>query len=290
MPAANRLVTLVFSHYNEKARWALDYCGIPYRETRLMPGFSQLGVLVATRGRGGKADAVSSHLSTPVLFTDDGATLCDSTDIARWASSRVSGGGPGPLFPDPAVLELVEGFGRELGPHTRLVGYWHAFRSPTALRTLADANVGRLQAIAAKALAPLGKALLQRGLGLSDERQQRSMDRVRAELALVEARLERGRYLVGDTFSAADLTFAALMAPVLLVSRAEGYGATLPGLDEFGPDARAVVAEMRATRAGRFALDMFARHRHGRAPAATSTRGVPPAAGRPRSTTQPSQP
>ena len=176
-------MTLVFSHYNEKARWALDYCGIPYDEQRLMPGFSQLGVLVATYGQGGKADAVSSRFSTPVLLTDDGETLCDSTDIARWASTRVGGGGSGPLFPDPVVDELVDGFGRELGPYTRLVAYWHAFRSETALRTLAEKNVGPGQAFAFRALAPFGRGLIERGLGVTAERVERSLERIRAQLA-----------------------------------------------------------------------------------------------------------
>src|SRR6266850_4044034 len=118
-PPTNRLVTLVFSHYNEKARWALDYCGVEHEERAYLPGFSQLGVMLATRGRGGRADHVSSRWSTPVLITDDGDRLCDSTDIARWASARAGAGAgdPGPLFPDPEVLELVLALGRDLGPH-----------------------------------------------------------------------------------------------------------------------------------------------------------------------------
>jgi glutathione S-transferase len=258
----NRLITLVFSHYNEKARWALDYCGIPYEEHGYMPGFSQLGVFVATRGRGGKSDSHSSRLSTPVLVTDDGEALCDSTEIARWASRR-AGEGEGPLFPEPAVLELVEAFGRALGPHTRLVAYWYALRSKTAFRTLAENNVSRRQAIAFAALRPFGTSLIKRGLGITEERCRRSIARVRRQLALVEERLDRGPYLVGQSFTAADLTFASLFAPALLVTREEGYGATFPGLDEIGPEGRALVAEMRASRAGRFALEMFRRHRRG---------------------------
>ena len=86
----HRLVTLAFSHYNEKARWALDVCGVEYREERWMPGFSQLAVLAATKGKGGKRDDVSSRLSTPVLITSEGETIVDSTDVARWASRRIS--------------------------------------------------------------------------------------------------------------------------------------------------------------------------------------------------------
>jgi glutathione S-transferase len=103
--------------------------------------------------------------------------------------------------------------------------------------------------------------LIQRSLGVTAERLERSMARVRAQITMAEERLARSPYLAGDTFTAADLTFASLMAPVLLVSREEGYGATMPGIDEFDADGRALIAEMRATRAGGFALEMFRRHR-----------------------------
>jgi glutathione S-transferase len=264
MPS-HRLVTLVFSHYNEKARWALDYCGVDYEERGFMPGFSHLGVLLATRGRGGKADEVSSRLSTPVLITKEGDRLCDSTDIARWASARLGHGGPGPLFPDPAVLDLVLAMGRDLGPYTRLVAYWHAFRSETALRTLADANVSRRQALAFRVVSPFGKALIKRALSVNEPSYRRALQRVRKQVAKIDEQLARGPYLAGERFTAADLTFACLMAPAVLVSPAEGYGATLPHREELGTEACELIAEMRATRAGAFALEMFRRHRRARA-------------------------
>jgi glutathione S-transferase len=265
---AHRLVTLVFSHYNEKARWALDYCGIDYEERGFLPGFSQLGVMIATRGRGGAADKVSTRWSTPVLITRDGKTLCDSTDIARWASSAIGGGGPGPLFPEPAVLDLVDALGRELGPYSRRLAYWHAFQSKTAMRTLAERNVSRRQALAFRVVAPVGLGLVKNRLGVDDAGARRALERVRAQLAIAEQRLARGPYLVGDGFTAADLTFASLIAPILLVSRDEGYGATLPEVEELGPEARALITEARATRAGAFAIEVFRRHRRQRHAAA----------------------
>jgi glutathione S-transferase len=257
----HRLVTLVFSHYNEKARWALDVCGVPYEERAFMPGFSQLAVLAATRGRGGRPDRVSTKLSSPVLVTADGNALCDSTEIARWASAQAAReqGGPGPLFPELAVLDLVEKLGVELGPHTRLAAYWHALQSEKVMRDLAANNVSRRQALAFRAVAPLGKQLIARALGVDAASYPRALDRVRATLAEIEDR--PSRYLVGDCFTAADLTFAALLAPALLVTREEGYGATLPSLDDLASDARALVMELRATRAGKFALDVYRRHR-----------------------------
>lgn len=261
--APHRLVTLAFSHFNEKARWALDVCGVAYREERWMPGFSQIAVLAATKGRGGRRDDVSSKLSTPILLTSEGETLVDSTDIAKWASRRARGGGD-PLFPvDRAaeIDELVAHFGKRLGPHTRLAAYHYALPSPTVMRTLADGNVGRVQALAFRALAPIGKQLIKRGLKVTEERSQKSIARVREALTLAEDRLAKSAYLVGDTFTAADLTFSALLAPLLLVTREEGYAATLPTLDEVGPVAAELVREVRTSKAGSFALEMFKRHR-----------------------------
>jgi glutathione S-transferase len=260
----NTLITLAFSHYNEKARWALDWCGVPYRERRYLPGFSQLAVFAATRGHGGRADKVSSKLSTPVLLLADGTALHDSTDIARYASATLARDAPGPLFADPEVATWVDRFGTELGPYTRLSAYYHALRAPDAMSHLASANVGAAQALAFRALAPLGKRWLATKLRITPERADQARARVERELDHVEAHLRGRRYLVGDAFTAADLTFAALMAPVLLVTRAEGYGASFPDAAELMPDARELVTDFRARPAGQFVLGIYARHRRER--------------------------
>ncbi|EFJ40291.1 hypothetical protein VOLCADRAFT_99932 [Volvox carteri f. nagariensis] len=70
--------------------------------------------------------------------------------------------------------------------------------------------------------------------------------------------LERGggRYLVGDQFTAADLTFAAMVAIVLMP---EQYGAYLGPLDAWPQELP--FRELRDTAAGRHALRMYAVHR-----------------------------
>jgi glutathione S-transferase len=264
MPNENRLVTIAFSHFNEKARWALDYCGVDYVERAYMPGFAQVAVLLATRGRGGRPDGASTRLSTPILITRDGEELCDSTDIARWASTRAGDGAPGPLFPSREVGDLVDRFGRVLGPAARVVAYYHAFRSETALKTMAERNVSRRQARAFGLVAPLGRAMIERALDVTEAGKERALEKVFAEVAFVEELLGSRRYLVGDTFTAADLTFASLFSLALLVTREEGYGAAFCDLDELGPEAHRLIADMRATRAGAFALEMFRKHRRDR--------------------------
>src|SRR5438552_2281956 len=83
------------------------------------------------------------------------------------------------------------------------LAFWHALRSETALRTLAEANVSPRQALAFRALAPLGAALIKRGLRIDEAGVRRALERVRSQIAGMNEALERGPYLVGETFTAA---------------------------------------------------------------------------------------
>jgi glutathione S-transferase len=90
----------------------------------------------------------------------------------------------------------------------------------------------------------------------------RSRDDVLAEFDEVSARLADGRpYLLGDRFSAADLSFAALGSVAMLVQPDEGYGCWLPPRTRIDPDFAALGDQLRATPAGQFVLRMFAEER-----------------------------
>ena len=82
---------------------------------------------------------------------------------------------------------------------------------------------------------------------------------MRATFDAVAARLADGRpFLMGDRFSAADLTFAALAAAVLVPPE---YSVPLPQPDELPAAMAGVVRELRAHPAGAHALAMFRRER-----------------------------
>lgn len=254
----HRLITLRFSHYNEKARWALDRFGVAYEEEPYLPFFCSIAVAAATRGRGGAADRTSSRYSTPVLLVDDGQVLTDSTDIVRFAAQSDAS-----FFSSDEVSPLVQHYGDRLGPYTRLLGYWHALRHAGMIEQLAADNVSPRQAWLFRQLMPIAKTNLKRFLNLNEASRDRAIARVREELDTTAARLEQSEYLCGDHFTAADLTFAALVSPVLCTTPEEGYGAVLPSLEALDAEGRELVEEMRAHPAGQFALRMYAEERRG---------------------------
>ncbi|MFO0747739.1 MAG: glutathione S-transferase N-terminal domain-containing protein [Myxococcota bacterium] len=239
------LVTIPLSHYCEKARWALDLAGLAYREEGHLPLLHMLG----TRRRGGR--------SVPLLVTPE-VTLRDSSDILAWIDAR------SPLYPTGAearseALALEDHFDEKLGPHVRRVGYFYMLPHRALATRVVSAGTARWERGVAAPLFPVLRAIMRRGLRITPEASARSLAKVRAGFAEVGARLADGRkYLVGDAFSAADLTFAALVGP--LVNPPE-HPVTWPTEAELPDDLRALSDELRATAAGQFALRIYREHR-----------------------------
>ena len=261
-----RLVTITFSHYCEKARWALDRGHVPYLEEGHLPLFAWLPALRAGKKR-----------TVPSLATGEGA-VADSTDILRWVDRH---GDAPPLFPAdvPEAAELEERFDLHLGPHTRRIAYHHVL--PVVREQIAGLRgVPRAEVATTRLLArPIG-ALMRRGLRIDDAGVARSHARVDEVLAEVERRLGDGRrYLAGNRFTAADLTFAALMTPLVAPPQLADF---LPLAGDGAPAGLAALIDaIRSRPAGRFVLRLYAEERGhaGQTAAATSSR--PSASGRP---------
>jgi glutathione S-transferase len=237
------LITIPLSHYCEKARWALDRVRLPYREEAHAPLLSRLA--------GG---------TVPVLV-HGGIRFADSTAILVHANTI---GGGDQLYPRDATLRsevdaLVGLFDTELGPHTRRWAYSNLLPHAKLLRQVWARGVPRREAILVPAIAPLARFLARKSYNITPESAQRSLERIRGVFRKVDERLADTRqFLVGGRFTAADMTFAALAAPVLFPAECR---ATHPALEALPAAMREEVLRMRETGAGRFALRLFAQER-----------------------------
>ncbi len=248
--APARLITIPISHYCEKARWALDRAEIGYVER---PHLQMLHIAAAKRAGGGR--------TVPVFVCADGI-FADSTEILEYVDRTANG--TQALYPaDPElareVRALEHDFDEDLGPHGRRWMYHNLFGEKGLVRDYGAAGVPGWERRMLPVIWRVATPMIRRHLEIDAETAALSLERVNTTFDATDERLADGRrYLVGERFSAADLTFAALSASVLAP---EGYGVPLPPPAEFPEPMRAHLLELRSRPAGQFALRMYAQER-----------------------------
>jgi glutathione S-transferase len=196
---------LKVSHYNEKARWALDYKGVPHVRRAVTPGRHHV---IAKRLSGGR--------TFPILVLD-GEAVGDSSEIIA-ALERLRPDPP--LYPaDPQArqlaLELEEHFDEELGPHSRLLAMHHMLRDGGLFLGAFAPDLPAPRRILARASFPLLRRQVRATMGIDEQSVELAFEKVRAAGDRFRAELSPSGYLVGDGFSVADLTLAALVAPIV---------------------------------------------------------------------------
>ena len=199
------------SHYNEKVRWALDYKGIPHVRKAPPPMFHTAWAFAMTRGA-----------TFPVLKLD-GNTIGDSTRIIEELERTHP---EPPLYPEePAerarALELEEFFDEELAPHLRRAVFAEVTRDSEAFAWAAAPRAGRAVHAGFKSTAMLAGPLLRMRFGIKPETAAQGWDKTVAAVDRLESELGGGDHLVGDRFTIADLTAAALFFPLVRPAEAE---------------------------------------------------------------------
>ena len=244
------LITIPISHYCEKARWALDRAGVTYEERAHLQVLHWVAV---SRAGGGK--------TAPVLVWGD-RVFADSADIVEAAGAEAPRDRS--LYPDdPAaateIRALQSDFDAELGPEGRRWMY-NAMRGRRDLAVAYGCTgVPAWQRRALPFAYPVAARIIDRYLDVTPATAARSEAAVRATFDAVAERLGDGRsYLCGERFSAADLTFASLAAPMLMPPE---YGVPLPQPEELPATMAATVREFRRHPAGAYALKMFREER-----------------------------
>ena len=196
-----------FSNYNEKARWALDYKGMAHRRRSIAPGEAR-GLWLSRGDR-----------TLPTLDLD-GERIVDSTAIIS-ALERCRPDPP--LYPsDPEermhALELEDYFDENAGHDMRRVGFWELRDNMDFGLEFMTTDQPGMKAAMTKTRLRLGFPVVWRYMNrrydFTEESVERSRDVLIAALDRIEAERDGRDYLVGDTFTVADLTAASLLYPL----------------------------------------------------------------------------
>ena len=228
-----RLVSVGVSHYAEKVRWAFDILAatdtyaFDYVEDAHCPALAA----IYTTELDPQCSAVpvvqlversTSPIDGSPLTVQRCTVLKDSTLILKATSPF--------LYPtDPKRLARVDHWemllDSQLGPTVRLLAYEHYLAKemrPTFL-ALTTNGVSMVETALFSAFVYGGfiQPRMKKFMGCSQDAlvlSERTIDDVFAKVsAALEGKVPGSAFIVGDTFTAADLTFAALASPLLQI-------------------------------------------------------------------------
>jgi glutathione S-transferase len=241
-----KLYTFNISHFAEKARWTLDYEGIPYEERVLLPGPHQL----VTR-------RLAQRTHVPVL-EHDGQYVQGSSAIIDYVAACL--GGTKLTAVDPTerakALELEKALDQALGRGVQQVLYSALLKDRRTVTDLWSSGgpfwARGFYAVAYPVLASAVKRMYKttdvEGVAKAKQRFVTTFDELDAVLA-------KKPYLGGDEPNRSDITLAALLAPVC---RAPEHRVKWPAMP---PELADLEASLRGRPTWNHVLRMYREHR-----------------------------
>jgi glutathione S-transferase len=197
------LLQFPYSHYNEKARWALDLKRVPHRRRNLLPGPHMLTIRRLT---GQSQVPVVCFGERPVHGS---ARILD--ELERLFPEP-------PLYPaDPALrkraLEIQTWFDAGIGPPVRRAVFATLLGEPGYVCAMFTSGRSGPVRAGYRATFPLVKGAMKKSMGITDASIAAALAATRQALDFVAREAGPEGQLVGDRFTVADLTAAALLAP-----------------------------------------------------------------------------
>jgi glutathione S-transferase len=243
-----RLYTFSISHFAEKARWALDYKRIAYEESRLVPGTH---FPIVRR--------IAPRTTVPVLVAGD-RVIQGSSAIIDWADAHTP---ERPLTPSTApererVLELERWLDAELGEPLRRVFYHYALDHRELVISLFTQGAPWWGKAFCKVAFPLLVQRIRAMYRINAANVEADKQRIAGAYERIDGLLASSPYLVGDRFSRADLTLAALVAPMW---RPDEHPTSWPLPEAYPAEVNALCARFEQTRVRQHALRSYREHR-----------------------------
>ena len=183
------------SHYSEKVRWAIEFKGLRYVRKEVMMGLGQ-----------GKLERTTGFRQVPVFKDDTGQFVGDSTEILKYLERR---------YPSPRLWPTDD----EGKARTDEIETWADEKVGTGVRSYlisqasSDPRIGALWRAVISFAGP--RAYKRHGADyMGYPTPAAAAEDFPKVIAKITDFLGPRSYLVGDAFTAADLTVCALLAPV----------------------------------------------------------------------------
>ncbi len=234
-----------FSHFNEKARWVLDYKGIAHQRRSLLPG-PHVPVMLA----------LSGQTATPVIKHGDRVITGSAKIIDELEKDHPDP----PLYPSEPkqrreALEMQEWLDKKLGPDIRRAMFYDILVDPLYVSRVFSGgkNLSRFLYLVTY---PCLATFLSFQQKITPARAEKARKTTREVLDFVATTAGQEGYLVGNNFSVADLTAAALLFLAVLPPEAG-----IPAMEPLSPVMKKWLARWQGHPGFEWVRTMYQRHR-----------------------------
>lgn len=210
-----KLYQFPISHYSEKVRWALAYKGIKFQKINLLPG-PHVKVMLKMTGRS----------SVPAI-NDDGKVVFNSADILTYLDQKYPQQLLTPQQPElkQQALDWEKYADEEIGVHVRRICYHYLLDEPHIVRKLFAQDGPWYGPILLKFIFSKLSYKMRKYMQINEQTAKESMSALKVALDKIHQHLDENEFLVGNSFSRADLTVASLLGPMIQSSK---YGLQWP--------------------------------------------------------------
>jgi glutathione S-transferase len=193
------------SHYCEKVRWALAYKQLDYKTVNLLPALHTF-----------TTKKLSPSSSLPILV-DNTKVIQNSSDIISYLDEQFL---INPLTPSDNDLKQQalawEQFAdTEIGINLRVFFYHHLLPEPKLLIPVLTNNGAWYYPLVLKLIYPQFEKTMRESMHINEHTAQLAQQQLSVAIDKLYQHLQSHPFLVGDSFSRADLTAAALLAPLI---------------------------------------------------------------------------
>ncbi len=213
-----RLFTFGIYSYCEKARWALEWLGVPFVEVRWPPGPHRL----LARRVGAKKTTVPILKSGDIVFQGSGK-------IMNWAEHEAVGSEASlvPRGDMDEAREIEKRADNVVGVQVRRHCYAEMIcHHQHLVKPALFMNTAPFYRLLGNLMWPVTRRYIRDGYDATPESAPDSRARLECELDWLDKKLADGRrFMVGDRFSRVDIAVASLLAPIVRPVQVEAYRA-----------------------------------------------------------------